>query len=464
MPSRLLILGLMTTAAAALAGAALADPPGRVGRIAALEGDVSFQPPQQDVWTDASVNFPVTAGEAFWTGDDGRAELEIGGVEARLDNQTEVDVAALSYGAMRLALPQGSLSVQVRGAPRGGVTVSTPAGDVQLPGAGFYRVDVGAPQEDGSYPPVEVTVFAGEAEAPGPQGYTAVEARQAAVLYAGADPELQDAQDTAIDDWSRGRARLEQRTRAAAELPEAMTGAGDLGRYGEFAASPDYGTMWFPRDLPPDWAPYRDGRWAYVAPWGYTWIDDQPWGFAPFHYGRWARIDGRWGWIPGEAAPEPVYAPALVAFIGGPGWSLDVNLGAGEALGWVPLAPDEVYRPPYEVSDAYIRRVNVTNVKTTTIDTVIVNKTVNAVTVNTYRNAPAVTVVRSDAVSRGASVRKAVVLVSAEAIARAPAARPAVAAPMLVSAPWAAISRTRDKRPDLVQRPHFTSSVRVCRR
>ena len=48
------------------------------------------------------------------------------------------------------------------------------------------------------------------------------------------------------------------------------------------------------------WAPYRYGRWAWVRPWGWTWVDDAPWGFAPFHYGRWVCGRGeRWCWAPG---------------------------------------------------------------------------------------------------------------------------------------------------------------------
>jgi hypothetical protein len=433
MKLRLPILGLMTASAAGLlACAAMADPPGRVGRISYLDGEVSFQPPEQDFWTDASVNFPVAAGEAFWTGDSGRAALQIGSTDASLDSETELDVTALRYGETRLAMSQGSLNLAVHNAPPGGIAVSTPAGDVLIDQGGFYRIDVGAPQDDGSYPPVEVTVFDGAAQAPGPSGYMPVSAGEAAVLYAGADPELQDAQDTAIDDWSRGHADFEHqaalRSRAAA-LPEAMTGARDLGGYGDFVSTPDYGTVWFPTDVPPDWAPYRFGYWSFVSPWGYTWIDDQPWGFAPFHYGRWALIDGRWGWIPGQPTREPIYAPALVAFIGGAGWSVGLGGDGGDALGWVPLAPDEVYRPPYEVSDAYLRGVNVANVTTTTISNITVNTTINAMEVNNYRNARAVTVVRADAISRGVSVQKAVVPVSAEALARAPAARPALAAP-----------------------------------
>ncbi len=132
-----------------------------------------------------------------------------------------------------------------------------------------------------------------------------------------------------------------------------MTGVEDLERYGQFEDTPDYGQVWFPRDLDPDWAPYKYGHWAFVNPWGWTWIDDQPWGFAPFHYGRWAQVDGRWGWIAGRSVSEPVYAPALVAFIGGGGWS--ASMGAGETTGWVALGARRGLSksPTIEVSETY---------------------------------------------------------------------------------------------------------------
>jgi len=89
-----------------------------------------------------------------------------------------------------------------------------------------------------------------------------------------------------------------------------MTGAQDLDAYGDWSETPEYGAAWFPRTVDVDWAPYRSGHWAWVAPWGWTWIDAAPWGFAPFHYGRWVRIHGAWAWIPGTRITRPVYAPA----------------------------------------------------------------------------------------------------------------------------------------------------------
>ncbi|MDB5480200.1 MAG: hypothetical protein JWO83_1253, partial [Caulobacteraceae bacterium] len=414
MKRRLLICLLSTSSLAAVATAALADPPARVGRIAYTEGEVSFQPPQADEWTLATRNFPVAPGEAFWTGDDGRAELQIGSVDARLDSETELDVVDVDYGDTRLGLPQGSLDIRLWTSPRRPVIIATPAGDVRLDARGLYRIDVGAPQ-DGNYPPVEVTVFEGAADAPSPEGLTPVQPGQAALVYAGYDPQIQYAENAYIDDWGRDlEARM--RWRPTDESAADVTGLGDLYGYGDFSADPQYGQVWFPRDVPQDWAPYRDGHWAYVEPWGYTWIDDEPWGFAPFHYGRWAQIGGRWGWIPGRSTPEPVYAPALVAFFGGAGW----RLGDSDAIGWAALAPDEDYRPGYSVSDDYRRRLNEGSVREAYRDRAGGGER----PADSYRNARAATVVRAADFSGARPVRAAALPVAANVIASAPVAPP----------------------------------------
>ena len=136
-----------------------------------------------------------------------------------------------------------------------------------------------------------------------------------------------------------------------------MTGYEDLDDYGRWQYVGGYGTVWVPSNVASDWAPYRDGHWAYIDPWGWTWVDDEPWGFAPFHYGRWAYAGSRWCWVPGPVAVRPVYAPALVAFVGGVG----ISIGGGPGVGWFPLAPGEVYVPYYRGSRGYVERINVTN-------------------------------------------------------------------------------------------------------
>ena len=137
-----------------------------------------------------------------------------------------------------------------------------------------------------------------------------------------------------------------------------MTGYEDLDDYGDWSYVAGYGECWRPRAMAVGWAPYRFGHWVYVGPWGWTWVEDEPWGFAPFHYGRWAFVNGGWFWVPGPVVVRPVWAPALVAFVGG---GAGFRFSAGVGVGWFPLAPGEVFLPGYRVSRGYVNNVNITN-------------------------------------------------------------------------------------------------------
>lgn len=98
----------------------------------------------------------------------------------------------------------------------------------------------------------------------------------------------------------------------------------ELEPYGEWVELPVHGLGWTPSGLPADWQPYTRGRWAYTE-YGATWLSDEAWGGAPFHYGRWLfdASSGRWIWVPGRR-----WAPAWVSWRYGNGW-----------VGWAPLPP-----------------------------------------------------------------------------------------------------------------------------
>ena len=97
----------------------------------------------------------------------------------------------------------------------------------------------------------------------------------------------------------------------------------DLEPYGEWFRLDNYGWAWTPHDVPVDWRPYTNGRWAYTD-YGWTWASDEEWGWAPFHYGRWL-FDSRYGWV---WLPGREWAPAWVTWRFGGGW-----------VGWAPLPP-----------------------------------------------------------------------------------------------------------------------------
>lgn len=199
-------------------------------------------------------------------------------------------------------------------------------------------------------------------------------------------------------------------------MDDDVVGYADLDEYGSWRPVQTYGNVWFPNRVGYDWAPYRDGHWIWQEPWGWTWVDNAPWGFAPSHYGRWVNVSNRWGWIPRPRNVRHVYAPALVAFVGGSDWSLSLSFGGrgGSPVGWFPIGPREVYVPSYQASRDYFRRVNVTN-------TVINNTTITNVYNNYSRGDSNVNQVdyRNRAVAGAVTAVPRTVFVNAEPVRRA---------------------------------------------
>ena len=148
--------------------------------------------------------------------------------------------------------------------------------------------------------------------------------------------------------------------------------------------------------------------------------------------------DSGWFWVPGPVVVRPVWAPALVAFVGGgPGF----HFSAGVGVGWFPLAPGEVYLPGYRVSRAYVNNVNITNTTvsvtrvTNVYNTVIVNRstTINNVTYVNQRVNNGVTVVSHDAFVNARPVAQNIMRVDPREIAAAPVSHVVAAEPVRTS-------------------------------
>ena len=372
--------------ASALAQSQPGDPPGRVGRLAEVSGTVSFHGSDQTQWSPASVNYPVTGGNAFWTEPRSHAAIDVGASRLYMDSATELDVANVDDQSFTASLAQGAIYLRVSPDANGDqYEIDTPRGAVHIVRAGDYEVIAG----DQDHPTTVMAFNGGVAEIVGPNIDASVNPNQA-IYVSGQDQFQVNQGDAQTDDFIAFVQSREQpyQNQNAGPLPNyvspQMTGYQDLNRYGQWGQDASYGQVWYPQ-VAADWAPYRNGHWAYVAPWGWTWIDDAPWGFTPFHYGRWVQVNNRWAWWPGRREARPVYAPALVTFFGNIGGvNLALSFGGGQQdVGWIPLAPDEVYVPPYRHSPTYVRNVNITYVRNeTTIINVVNNKTV----INNYNN------------------------------------------------------------------------------
>ncbi len=416
------------------------DPPSRVARLSYAHGTVSFNPGGTDDWVSAVVNRPVTTGDKLWTDNGARAELHIGSAAIRLAGNTGFSFLNLDDRTAQIRITEGTLNVRVRRLDNDETfEIDTPNLAFSILRPGSYKLDV---NEAGDT--TVVVVRDGEGEVTGGGSAYTIHPREtgtfAGIDQLDADIQRFDNYDDDFDHWCNDRDRHADHSTSARYVSTDVIGYDDLDDYGGWRPVPEYGTVWFPHTTVVGWAPYRYGHWVWISPWGWTWVDDEPWGFAPFHYGRWVVVGGVWGWVPSPPRPvfavayvRPVYAPALVAWVGGPHFSIGIGIGGGGGVGvaWFPLGPRDVYCPSYHVSQRYVQNVNISNTTvinqtniTNVYNNVYVNKTVNVTNI-TYQNqtAPnAVTATSHQAFTSAQPVGRNLVKVDAREVASAPVA------------------------------------------
>jgi len=351
-------------AAAALAGTrgahaqAQEDPPARVGRVADVSGDVRTLD-SEGAWADVVRNQPLTTGDRITTGKTSRATLQVGSTVLSLGADSDVVVTQMDDQHVRIRFARGQLAVRVRSEDiPGELFIDTDEGAWVPHHRGQYRFDrAGAGQV------LAAQAWSGDMLLEAPDSSLPVAASQGAQVWrAGARQAthyrmVAPVKDAFGDDVLAQDAADDRQSAAntAAQVPTEMTGAADLARFGAWSTGANGLRVWTPARLPPGWQPFHQGAWWWAPRWGWTWVDDQPWGFAPSHYGRWLQVKGRWAWTPGQwGSTRPVYAPAVVGWFGGP----TLTVGDAPATGWVALAPDELLFPGYAVSARYWSALN----------------------------------------------------------------------------------------------------------
>lgn len=368
------IVAVLALATLSMAAPVLADPPGRVVRLAYMSGDISFQAAGDgERWSEASLNRPLVPGDGLYADRASRVEMEVGAASVRLDERSNFRVLNLDDSFAQMELTEGVLNLRVRRVFEGDrYEIDTPTLAFVIDRAGSYRVDI-AP--DGLS--TMVTVFEGGGVVYG-EGNASM-AVDAGGSYRFNDSRLRDVDSRGLprgddfDQWCLERDDRYERSVTRRYVSEEVIGYADLDDYGSWSTVETYGSVWFPTRVDVGWAPYRHGRWMWVDPWGWSWVDRSPWGFAPYHYGRWCQVGTRWGWIPGPRHLRPVYAPALVAFVGGHHFGVGINVGG--PVGWFPLGPRDVYVPWYRGSRNYFNNINVRN--TTIINNVHITNVYN---------------------------------------------------------------------------------------
>ena len=380
-----------------------AIPPSRVARISYLDGSVSMQPGGTGDWGAASLNRPVTIGDKLWTDQNSRMELEAGQASIHSGGMTALSFLNLDENAVQMRLPEGRINFRVREMREGDIDeVDTPNLAFTVRKAGAFRIDV---NENGDT--TNVTVIRGEGEvAAGGQTYTVHAGERATVT--GMDTNVQYDVKAApltpdeFDRWAEQRDLREENSVSAEHVSREVVGYSDLDDYGTWNEEPNYGSVWYPNSVPSEWAPYSNGYWNWVGPWGWTWIDYSPWGFAPYHYGRWIYGGGRWGWNPGPIYARPYYGPAFVGFLGG-GFGFGVGFGVGIGIGWFPLGWGEPFHPWYHCGPGYWNNINVHNTYIRNVNIIHNGSTNYAYAHNTN----AVTVASHSAFTSGQAVNRA---------------------------------------------------------
>jgi FecR protein len=415
------------------------DPPSRVARLSSTHGEVSFNPAGTDDWVTAVVNRPLSTGDKLWTDNGAHAELHMGSAAIRLSGNTGFSFLNLADNVAQIRVTEGSMYVRVRSLDTDETfEVDTPNLAFSILRPGRYRINV---NENGDT--TTVAVREGEGEVTGGGSAFAIHPREVGTFTGNdqLDSDIQSAGDDGddFDHWCNDRDRREDHSVSSRYVSSDVIGYEDLDDNGGWRPVAEYGTVWFPHVTTIGWAPYRYGHWVWISPWGWTWVDDAAWGFAPFHYGRWVVVGGVWGWVPCPPRPvvavayvRPVYAPALVAWVGGPHWGIGVGVGGVAAgVAWFPLGPRDVYCPSYHVSQRYVENVNISNTTiinktnvTNVYNNVYVNKTVNVTNIK-YQNQTAVNAITATSHQNFTSaqpVGKNMMHVDAREVASAPVA------------------------------------------
>ena len=380
---------------------ALADDqsgPG-VARVSSLSGTVSMQHGDGTDTFAAVINAPLAAGDYVNTAkESARAELQLDNSNfVRVAPDTQLRFTQLDPRADALQLAAGTVEVSVLANSTLRPRIDTPCIGVHPDNAGRYRISV---TNNGD---TVVTVRSGRADLVSPQGTQSI-ATGSSVLVSGAasSPHIIPISYVAtdgFDEWNAQRDTFLSRADSGPYADSGIVGLEDLNQYGHWVDEPEYGQVWVAYNQPAGWAPYHSGHWVWQPYYGWTWVAYEPWGWAPYHYGRWFySAPYGWAWYPGPVYVRPVWRPALVTFFGfgGGGRGLRFNLSFG-SVGWVPLAPYEVYHPWW--GPQFERRTivynNITNI------TNITNVNITRV----YRNARvagAIAVVNSAKFSSGA--------------------------------------------------------------
>lgn len=349
------------------------DVTARVARISFLQGDVQIRRADGTDWERAAQNLPIVEGDEIATDSNARLEIQFDSyMYLRLSENAYLKITTLRDEGIAVSLPEGTLSARVLNfdKDRAYFEIDAPKTTVAVERVGMYRVDAGSKSDS----EIRVSVTDdGQAQVYSEtSGFTLKNGRSATVQiegnYAG-EWETSDASKYAdeFDSFALQRDAIIAKRLQNADYDKYYDrdeyGAEDLSEYGEWVFTKKYGYVWKPFHNSiasySDWSPYRYGQWRWIPQYGWAWVNDEPWGWATYHHGRWIYDDDDWYWSPYayQRGRRSWWHPALV-----------VVSYIGSNICWYPLPYDYNY---YNYNSYYIDR------RTTIINntTVVVNPT-----------------------------------------------------------------------------------------
>ena len=341
---------------------AQADPPGRAGRVVDVAGGVWFFELDTGQWVRATRNQTIGQGDRVRTDSGSRVHIRIGSSGISMDGNSDLLFAELDDARVELELGQGQLGLELRSPEAvNEYEVITREGRMLAQTAGVFQVQQ---LRQGT----RLLVLRGQARfdsgsADSVQRAWLREGEQ--IEFWWADGPRMDHQNPVRDSFSewvlaRTSQGLEGYVAGQGYVSPELTGAEDLERYGRWEQSTEYGNVWTPHHVEVGWSPYTQGRWSWTVHWGWAWVDSAPWGFAPYHYGRWVQYRGRWCWAPGRYVTRPVYRPALIDWRDRPAGGVGpVRVRPPPPVKWVPLPPRQTYVPAYPHGRDYRGRIEV---------------------------------------------------------------------------------------------------------
>lgn len=283
----------------------------RVARVSFVSGDARIRRSGSDEWENVTLNLPVVEGDEIATEAGARIELQLAKDQhLRLEENSSLKLVTYTDEGIALSLSLGTMHLKVRTFDKDKTffEIDAPKTTMALQSAGSYRIDAGNVGDK----EIRIASITGEIRVYTENaGFTLKSGRRARLFVDGptqGEWETGDAM-ASMDEFDRWASTRDEAI--ALRLGESyydkyydddIYGADDLNDNGQWIHTRDYGYVWRPFSSAirsySDWSPYRYGHWRWLPPFGWTWVNDEPWGWATYHYGRWFYHNGYWNWSP----------------------------------------------------------------------------------------------------------------------------------------------------------------------